>query len=395
MSFLLSAFFLIYACIHLYCFLRARAVLHHFTGAQAVLAVFMLLMITAPLIVRLLEREGYELSATVLSQIGYNWMGLIFLFFVLSILFDLYHSVVLGAGLLFRADVSFMQLSARQLFFIPLVAASVIFIHSYFDALMIRTERITIASEKIPDRIGSLKIVQISDVHIGLMNGEMRLKRILDKVKKAEPDLLVSTGDLLDGQMNRIDKPAALLREIRPRYGKFAIMGNHEYYSGFPRAVQFFRDSGFTLLRGERTGVGDFLNLVGFDDPAGRSFGVYRGLSKQDLDAKLRPQHFNILLRHRPAVNHNQAAFDLQLSGHTHKGQIFPFNFIIRMVFPMDGGLFALPGGAKLYVNRGAGTWGPPIRFLAPPEITVIELRKTGDGHQALGVREKTLGDRS
>lgn len=376
MSFILLIFFLIYACIHLYALLRVRAVLHPHAGALSFLAVFMMLMIFTPLIVRLLERTGFELSATILSQIGYNWMGLIFLFFVLSILLDLYQSIVLGAGWLFRADLAFMQPSARQLLFLPLIAASLIFVHSYFDALMIRTERITIVSEKIPERIGALKIVQISDVHIGVTNGKTRLKRILDKVKEARPDLLVSTGDLLDGQTNRIDSMAELLKDIRPRFGKFAIMGNHEYYSGFPRATQFFRDAGFTLLRGERARIDGFLNLIGFDDPAGRSWGVYRALSKQDLNARLLPQYFNLFLRHRPVVSHNPGAFDLQLSGHTHKGQIFPFNFIIRMVFPMNNGLFELQGGAKLYVNRGAGTWGPPIRFLAPPEITVIELKK-------------------
>ena len=373
MSLLLTTFFLIYGGMHVYAFLRVRAAFTLHAGAGTVLAVFMLIMLFAPILIRIMEGRSLERSAIVLSQIGYLWMGLLFLFFITSILVDLYSGVVHLIGWFSSREISFLIPSARKAFFIPLIVAAAASVFGYFDALNIRTERITITSEKIPAEIGKLKIVQISDVHIGLMVRGSRLERILTRVREEKPDLIVSTGDLLDGQTDQIGLYAEVLREIRPKYGKYAIMGNHEYYSGFSQAQAFIKEADFTLLRGEASRVAGFLNLVGFDDPAGRAWGLYREVPPEALN-QARTNGFSLFLKHRPDVEDNPGAFDLQLSGHTHQGQIFPFNYVIKLAFPRYGGFYPLAGNAYLYVNRGAGTWGPPLRLLAPPEITAIEL---------------------
>ena len=128
------------------------------------------------------------------------------------------------------------------------------------------------------------------------------------------------------------------------------------------------------VLRGEGLVVHGVVNIAGVDDPAGKPF-QYKDVPEKVLLSSL-PRHlFTVLLKHRPVVDKDALGlFDLQLSGHTHKGQIYPFRYLTRLAFPLYTGYHELPGNAHLYVSRGSGTWGPPIRFLTPPEVTIIEL---------------------
>ncbi|OPY86369.1 MAG: putative metallophosphoesterase [Syntrophus sp. PtaU1.Bin208] len=129
------------------------------------------------------------------------------------------------------------------------------------------------------------------------------------------------------------------------------------------------------MLRGKGVTVAGMINIVGIDDPAGRVAGQYRPVGEGALLGTLPAQFFTLLLKHQPLVDKNALdRFDLQLSGHTHKGQIFPFSLLTRWYFPYHTGYFRLSGLSRLHVSRGTGTWGPPIRFLSPPEVTVIDL---------------------
>jgi uncharacterized protein len=247
-------------------------------------------------------------------------------------------------------------------------------VYGYFEALNIRTERVTIETTKLPAGTDRLTIVQISDVHLGLIVRCDRLVGILEAVKAAKPDIFISTGDLVDAQINYLPGLRELLQEIKPRYGKFAITGNHEYYAGLDQAIAFTKEAGFTLLRGEVVNAG-VINIAGVDDPAGEQLHLEKPKSESALLAGLPKDQFTLLLKHRPVVSPDgPKLFDLQLSGHTHKGQIFPFTYISKIAYPLNAGTFDLSNGALLHVSRGSGTWGPPIRFLSPPEVTVIEL---------------------
>jgi hypothetical protein len=209
---------------------------------------------------------------------------------------------------------------------------------------------------------------------LGLIIRKDRLQNIVQKVRAEDPDIIVSTGDLVDGQTLMLDGLSDLLKKLNPKYGKFAITGNHEYIAGFDQAKGFIQKAGFTLLRDETTKIGDLI-MAGVDDPAGKRSGQSGGISEKELLSGLPHDRFILLLKHRPLVDGNsEGLFDLQLSGHTHKGQIFPFSIITRFYYPVHAGFAVLSQNAHLYVSRGAGTWGPPIRFLSPPEIAVIDL---------------------
>ena len=375
MSLFLLTFFLIYGGVHLYLFAKIKGAFHPGAAANVILIIILLLMILAPIIVRLCERYGYDTLASIMSYAGYLWMGVLFLFFVSSLLLDIYHLLIRAGALVSHRDFSDLILSPLYAFLLPLIISSGINAYGYFEAKDIRTEKITIASPKIPEAAGRIRIVQISDVHIGIIVRGERLKRIAEEVKKAQPDILVSTGDLVDGQIDNLTEHAIFLRDVQPRYGKFAITGNHEFYAGLGQALDFTRSAGFAILREEGINVAGAINLAGVDDPTVDSLGLPKEISEKEVLSGLSRRHFTVLLKHRPVLEKDSVGyFDLQLSGHTHNGQIFPFNFIVRRYYPLITGYFNLPNDAHLYVSRGTGTWGPPIRVLSPPEITVIDL---------------------
>jgi predicted MPP superfamily phosphohydrolase len=370
----LFTFFLLYGGMHFYAFMKARAALAFGVPTGIYLAVFMIIMVLAPFIIRVSERAGFEFFARLMSYIGYTWLGVLFLFTSASLAIDIYRVVLHAGGFVVRRDLSYFSVSDKYAFLIPLIVALVTAAYGYFEAKDIRTEKITIRSPKIPVSIGRVRIVQISDVHIGLIVGEDRIRRMLEEVRKAKPDILVSTGDLVDGQMDALSGLADLLKEISPRYGKFAITGNHEFYAGLDHALNFTERAGFKVLRGEKIDVAG-ITIAGVDDRQGKAFGLFKGDGEQELLSGVDHKKFVLLLKHRPLVDPNALGlFDLQLSGHVHKGQIFPFSIITGLYYPTQAGLANLPRGSELYVSRGTGTWGPPIRFLAPPEVTVIDL---------------------
>lgn len=357
---------------HVYAFLKLRRAVPLSGWVTALLVLFMLLMILSPILIRIVESADLERVARVLAYVGYSWMGFLFLFFVASFTLDVWRLVVYVAEGLLKTSLNVLRLPARSAFFLPLLAAMLAAGYGMVEATNIRTETLAVKSPKVTRPI---RIAQISDVHLGLLVREGRLGRILDKVKAASPDILVSTGDLVDGQTDSLNGVGDLLREIKPPLGKFAVTGNHELYAGLDRSLEFTKQAGFRILRGEAAGVEGLINIAGVDDPVVIDSGRAREVPEKELLSGLPRDRFTLFLKHRPYVEKDAIGhFDLQLSGHAHKGQIFPFSLIHYFIYTHLAGLYDLPAGSRIYVSRGAGTWGPPIRFLAPPEVTVIDL---------------------
>jgi uncharacterized protein len=376
LSIFLTTFFLLYSGMHFYMFLKLRYAFPFEIRTGLCITAFMLVMIFAPVIVRMTEKAGHENFARFMAHSGYTWMAILFLFFSISVCIDFFRLCIYLSGLILEKDFLRIINAYRYFFIIPFLCSSFIASYGYYEAKQIRVERIIIKTSKISQEKESMKIAQISDVHLGLLVGEERLRAILNVVKKANPDIIVSTGDMVDGQINRLNNLAELLKEINPPYGKFAVTGNHEFYAGIKNALDFTEKTGFRMLRGEWLTVAGLINIAGVDDIAGKPYNVYKDILEKDLLSGIPREKFTLLLKHRPVVDPNAIGlFDLQLSGHTHKGQIFPFRYITRLFFPMYTGYFNLGNNSNLYASRGSGTWGPPIRFLTPPEVTIIELK--------------------
>ncbi len=376
-----TVFLLVYGGMHLYFLLRLRSAFGIGSAATVVMALILAFLVASPVLVTVLERRSHETAALAIAYTGYTWMGFMFITVSLFLLCDLLRAVLSPVGTHARLFTGF---AATVL---CLVLASALSAWGCYEARNPQTTHITIETAKLPETCSTIRIVQLSDVHLGLVLREKRLARILELVKEARPDMLVSTGDLVDGQMDAIAGSARLLREIDASLGKFAVMGNHEFYAGVSNAEAFHRLSGFRLLRGEVVFVADgALAVAGVDDPAGRRLSPLNApRSVRDTDEEeelletVDDRVFRVLLKHQPTASSAMPSpFDLQLSGHTHQGQIFPFTLVTGLFYRYSSGYHLLPGGGRLYVSRGAGTWGPAIRLLAPPEVVIIDLVESG-----------------
>jgi len=372
-SLFLAVFFTLYAGMHWYAFVKAGTAFAFGASANIALALFMLIMLFMPFIIHNLEKHGFDTAARPAAFAGYTWMGVLFLFCSAAAPIDCYRFAIDVSVSFSKKTYAHMYVSDYHLFMTSMIISLLIAAYGYFEAKNVRTEKIVIRTPKISRDMGMIRIVQISDVHLGLIVREDRLRRILAVVNKAGPDMLVSTGDLVDGQISRRNGLAAMLREITPRYGKFAVTGNHEFYAGIEQSLNFTKEAGFTMLRG--SAASGPVTVAGVDDPTAKAFGLSPAISEKALLQKLTGDAFILLLKHRPLVDKSSnGLFDLQISGHVHKGQIFPFSILTKIYYPVYAGYKNLPGKAHLYVSRGSGTWGPPIRFLAPPEVTIIDL---------------------
>lgn len=369
----LALFLSIYGTLHLYVLVKVRRALYIEGFGYFLLFLVLTFLLLAPILARLLEAQANIIPALIITWTGYLWMGLLFLFLCLSIPLDLYHMALAAMQHLLDADLTHLMLSRRQSLTLALTAAISIMVYGVFESRQIQIESVVLQSSKIPQAAKPLRIVQISDMHLGLMLYPGRLARIITTIGSARPDILVSTGDLVDGRIANPDTTAQALSAIEAPLGKFAVTGNHEYYAGVDTALNFTRQAGFTILRGSAADVNGIVTIAGVDDPTG---GRNTYTNEHELMTGLPTGRYTVLLKHRPEVDPaSEKRIDLQLSGHTHKGQIFPFTYVIELRYGFIAGLRRFAEGAHLYVSRGTGTWGPPIRVLARPEITVIELR--------------------
>lgn len=353
---------------HTVWYVQVRVLFPEHRIVRSGMIVFLIVMILMPIIARILDRKGFETSAIVTGVIGYEWMGFIFIAFWGSML--MYGLELIRYGITFITPFSFPSFLTKKPVIFLQIAVIIAFIYGSIEAGNVRIERIQIHTPKLPQDKSRLTIVQVSDLHLGLFTRMNKLRYLIETIKTLSPDILVSTGDLVDSSGDHLSEMAVFFHQIHPPYGKYAVTGNHEYYAGLSKSLQFMENSGFRILRGETITINSVINITGIDD-----IHVTSSTDIKSILSLAQNGLFTLLLMHRPTPDPNTLGlFDLQLSGHTHGGQIFPFHYFVSIPFRYYSGLYELENGSKLYVNRGSGTWGPQVRIFSPPEITVIEL---------------------
>ncbi|MGY1498093.1 metallophosphoesterase [Streptomyces sp. QTS52] len=235
-----------------------------------------------------------------------------------------------------------------------------------------RVKRVTVPLAKLPRGAHGFRIAVVSDIHLGPVLGRGFAQQVVDTINSTQPDLIAVVGDLVDGSVKDLGPAAAPLAQLRARHGAFFVTGNHEYFSGAEQWVEEVRRLGLRPLENARVELPAF-DLAGVNDIAGESEGQGPDFTKAlgDRDTS----RASVLLAHQPVQIHDavEHGVDLQLSGHTHGGQLWPGNFFADLANPTLAGLERY-GDTQLYVSRGAGAWGPPTRVGAPSDITVVEL---------------------
>lgn len=234
-------------------------------------------------------------------------------------------------------------------------------------------DRVQIPIAKLPRSLDGTRFAVVSDIHLGPLTGSRHVPRIVDMINSLQADVACIVGDLVDGGVAELGQLAQPLAGIRAKQGAYFVTGNHEYYSGFQQWIDEVTDLGVRPLRNQRVEIGG-LDLAGVNDLGGEQYGDGPDFPKALGDRD--PARPVVLLAHQPVVAHQAAPYgvDLQLSGHTHGGQLAPFNLLVKLQQPVVSG-FGVVDGVPVYVTNGAGFWGPPVRVGAPPQVTLVELR--------------------
>lgn len=236
-----------------------------------------------------------------------------------------------------------------------------------------RIDRLQLPLAKLPRGMDGFRVAVVSDIHLGPLTGLGHTRRIVDQINSVQADIVCVVGDLVDGSVAELGRFAAPLAEIESRHGAYFVTGNHEYYSGYQEWIDEVARLGMRPLRNERTEING-LDLAGVNDLGGAEEGdapdFARALGDRDTTRPV------VLMAHQPVAARDAAPFgvDLQVSGHTHGGQMAPFNLLVRLQQPVVSGLGRVDG-VPVYVTNGAGFWGPPVRVGAPPQVSVLELR--------------------
>ncbi len=345
------------------------------------MGLIILFLTLSPVMIPMYSNRGSEKAVRYFSYAGYLWLAFLVPFFPLTVLFDLYSFAVPYLAKLLDREIASLLVSNNTSILIPFFISLAINGYGYYEAQALRTERLTLRTSKLPDNRDIIRVAQISDLHLGAIVRDKMLDKVIKIIEREKPDIIVSTGDLVDGVIRHMTRLGDKLKEVDAGLGKFAITGNHELYGGIRHTTQFLKDAGFTVLRGEGVTIDNIINIAGMDFTGGEAHKFSKELQQRpehEILSELNSTLFTILLKHRSDVEEKSLGlFDLQLSGHTHKGQIFPMNLATTFLFQHHSGFTKLKDRAAIYVSRGSGTAGPPIRFLSTPEVTMIRFLST------------------
>ncbi len=386
MPWFLAIFFTIYAAMHAYLFWKVRCAFGRLGAWRYAIIALLLFLTFSPVLVLWLESHRDLWLARPVGVVGYLWMPMIFWFCILAALADAWNLVIRRLG---RSKPRAMRALVPPRAGLCIIGMAVVAMLCWglHEAADIQLRELTVQTSRLAPGSKPIRIAVVSDMHLGINTGKQRLSfwgvhgakqrlaRTIELINQVNPDMLLSLGDLVDSPLEEIPKFARPFAELHPPLGKLAILGNHEYFVGADPSVAFHEACGFQLLRGQAVMVGG-IRFVGVDDPAGRRSRQACFFDEQPLlPARDAASPMTILLKHQPIVlPASIGRFDLQLSGHTHGGQIFPFHLVVACMVPYFAGQYDLGDGSQLYVSRGTGAWGPPVRFLAPPEVTVVTI---------------------
>lgn len=367
--FLIAA--LVYFCMHALVWARTGAQLELGWRARALGWLIAALLAVTPFLVHFIPANWPQPPVRLAWWVVYLWMGIIFYLFWLQLAGVL---VDLLALLMPASWTAWFPRGRRQLRLIALITALTVG-YGLYAATQWNIPRLAIETPHINRDI---RVVLVSDTHFGVMTRQALVERLVTVIRDLEPDLVLFAGDQVNDHPQWLEPKARMVAGLDPALGVFGVLGNHEFYFGLQASQAFHDLAGIRLLRNETLVLPEIgIQLLGIDDPA---WGFKdRGLVVRELDRlspELLPDHFSILVTHRPWGWEERAVplgIDLQVSGHTHGGQVFPFNWLVRLHYKQVAGHFEKEG-SHLFVTTGAFGWGPPLRVGARPEIVVIEL---------------------
>ncbi|MGE5847187.1 MAG: metallophosphoesterase [Ignavibacteria bacterium] len=373
-----AVFFTLYGAVNYYIFIRGWQALAVIPAVRPFYLVLFLLASLSYIAAKVFYSYLPPLIYDLLLWIGSFWFAFMLYFFLFIVLIDLFR--LLNHPLNFFPP--FIKSNYPQAKLIA--AASILFISSiiilagYINTRIITVKTVELILPKKQSSLNELNAVLAADFHLTPLNNYSLLEKIVHKINEIDPDIILIPGDIVDDKFDILKnkKIGPSFLKLRPKYGIFASTGNHEYIAGIEDALKFMSEYRIELLRDTNISIGDFFTIASRDD---RSSNQFTGKKRKELSGIMSDADKNlpvILLDHTP-LNLEEAernGIDLQLSGHTHHGQIFPLNFITNLIYEVSRG-YLKKGNTQYYVTSGVGTWGPPVRLGSDTEIVNLKIK--------------------
>ncbi|MFH1161517.1 MAG: metallophosphoesterase [bacterium] len=373
----LSVVILVYGSVNLYIFLRGFQAIPAGSCWRPWFSVIFWGFVSTFILARVLEQITPSILSAAMTWIGSFWLGFMLFFFLAVAAIDL--ARLLNSLFHFFPASFYMNPAYTKLFtfFIVLGFSVILVVGGFIYARMPRIKELHITISKPKAKPGTLTIVMVSDIHLGTIIASRKANRLVEKINSIDPDIVLFAGDVVDEDLAPVIKNnlGEALSGIKSRLGVYAITGNHEYIGGVGPAVNYLEDHGINILRDTAILVDDQFYLVGRDD---RDKPRFTGKSRKELKDIIQGVDTSypvILMDHQPFHLSKAAELgvDLQLSGHTHHGQLWPFNYITKAIYELSWGYKRI-GNTHFYVSSGYGTWGPPLRLGNRPEIVVVDI---------------------
>jgi predicted MPP superfamily phosphohydrolase len=319
-----------------------------------------------------MERTVSSALSEWIYRIGSFWMAYMLYLFLAVFIIDLVRLV----NHFFHFLPEFSQIMKFRLGLGVFALASVIVIGGHINALWINVKEIPLEIHKKINGNPEVKILMASDIHLGALIGERREKKLLDIVNEQKPDMVLLCGDLVDGEIAPVLRKnlGKHIQEIKTPLGVYAILGNHEYIGGEQKTLPYLKSINIKVLIDSLVTLPNGIQLIGRNDRSAR--GVNQPKPLKELMASTNPEYPIIVMNHQP-FNLSEASdlnVDLHLSGHTHNGQLWPFNYITKAIFELSWG-YLKKGNTNFYVSSGFGTWGPSVRTGNRPEVVIFKLK--------------------
>jgi uncharacterized protein len=372
-----TIFIALYSLINSYIFIRGWQVIPADSSLRLPFAIIFWALALSFIAGRFLERIAITPMSTAIVWIGSFWFAA-FAYFVLALLLiDLLRLI----NYIVPFFPSFITANiAKTKVVLAIVLTSAVILALVAGFLNARSPRVRVLQIHIPKQVDSLRTLNIavaSDIHLGTIIGRERLNTIVEKINGLHADLVLFPGDIVDEDLAPVinQNLGETLRTIKAKYGVYAVTGNHEYIGGVEKAYKYLMDHGIKVLRDEVATVDGNIVLVGRED---RSMSQFSGTKRKPLSALMAgiDKRFPIIVMDHQPIGLNEAVeqgADLQLSGHTHHGQLWPFNAITNAIYEVSWG-YKKKGETQFYVSSGVGTWGPPVRLGNTPEIIHLQI---------------------
>ncbi len=342
--------------------------------AKGIFSLLILMLSLSFLAGRLLERKCTSGTVYMITKVGAFWLAATLYLFLLFLATDLMNFM---AKIIFP-DSGFPTHSFKILEILAiLIITGILLLAGYLNAIHPQIKILNISIPKLKAKGEKMRIAAVSDIHLGSIVGEKRVAKMVKIINSMNPDLVLFLGDMLDEDPGPViyKNLGSCLEKIKSKYGIYAITGNHEYIGGIQKAIPFLEKHGIKLLRDEWVLIDKRVFLIGREDKDKVQFEGKKRKNLSELLIGTDPSKTIILLDHQP-FNLDQSkenGIDLHLSGHTHHGQIWPFQYITKKIYKLSHG-YMKDGSTHYYVSSGFGTWGPPIRLGNRPEVLDINL---------------------